>query len=429
VARTFTRYKEIQLSTSDDYHDFKAAKEELNKRLKELNHELNVLLHKQASGLKYENWLANHQPFHWFAEFYEIIHGWGGFDVIIGNPPYVQYSENNFPYRVLEDLYETSKSGNLYSFVYERSQLLLKNLGLSGLIVQISCLSTPAMETMRQRMTKHNSLLYVSNYATRPAFLFEGVTMNLTIILNQKKSNCEPIIFASNYLRWINKTRKYLFESIPYSQIFHHSIFYNYSLPKLSIEIENTTISKVVGVKEAVGNYLAPNKRRTPQQIFYRTAGGRYFKIFIDRDFGSESKSNKSKYFANETNVYEFIAVLSSNLWWWWYTLHFDMYNCKDYMMYSFPYQKNNDDGLIELGENLCNDLVSNADRKIQSYETTGDREQLIFSPSKSKYIIDEIDNVLAEHYNFTEEELDFIINYDIKYRMGKELGNGEEEE
>jgi len=35
--------------------------------------------------------------------------------------------------------------------------------------------------------------------------------------------------------------------------------------------------------------------------------------------------------------------------------------------------------------------------------------------------IIDEIDCVLARHYGFTEEELDFIINYDIKYRMGRE--------
>jgi len=33
-----------------------------------------------------------------------------------------------------------------------------------------------------------------------------------------------------------------------------------------------------------------------------------------------------------------------------------------------------------------------------------------------------EIDKVLAEHYGFTEEELDCIINYDIKYRMGKDL-------
>jgi hypothetical protein len=34
-----------------------------------------------------------------------------------------------------------------------------------------------------------------------------------------------------------------------------------------------------------------------------------------------------------------------------------------------------------------------------------------------SKPIIDKIDRVLAEHYGFTDEELDYIINYDIKYR------------
>ena len=44
------------------------------------------------------------------------------------------------------------------------------------------------------------------------------------------------------------------------------------------------------------------------------------------------------------------------------------------------------------------------------------------YFPQHSKPIIDEIDKVLAKHYGFTEEELDFIINYDIKYRMGDEL-------
>jgi hypothetical protein len=92
VANAFKRYKEIQLTYGDDFKEFKKAKSELNKRLKELNHELNQLLHKQASGLKYETWLQSHQPFHWFAEFYEIVQGNGGFDVIIGNPPYVEYS-------------------------------------------------------------------------------------------------------------------------------------------------------------------------------------------------------------------------------------------------------------------------------------------------------------------------------------------------
>ncbi len=39
----------------------------------------------------------------------------------------------------------------------------------------------------------------------------------------------------------------------------------------------------------------------------------------------------------------------------------------------------------------------------------------------RSKPIIDEIDRVLAQHYGFTETELDFIVNYDIKFRVGRE--------
>jgi hypothetical protein len=34
---------------------------------------------------------------------------------------------------------------------------------------------------------------------------------------------------------------------------------------------------------------------------------------------------------------------------------------------------------------------------------------------------------VLASHYGFTDEELDFIINYDIKYRMGRDAVDEEE--
>ena len=39
-----------------------------------------------------------------------------------------------------------------------------------------------------------------------------------------------------------------------------------------------------------------------------------------------------------------------------------------------------------------------------------------------SKSGVDEIDRVLAAHYGFTDEELDFIINYDINYRMGRDV-------
>jgi hypothetical protein len=39
--------------------------------------------------------------------------------------------------------------------------------------------------------------------------------------------------------------------------------------------------------------------------------------------------------------------------------------------------------------------------------------------PKHSKLIIDDVDRILADCYGLTSEELDFILNYDVKYRMG----------
>lgn len=44
------------------------------------------------------------------------------------------------------------------------------------------------------------------------------------------------------------------------------------------------------------------------------------------------------------------------------------------------------------------------------------------------RIILDEIDTVFAGHYGFTAEELDFILNYDIKYRLGRATGGDEED-
>ena len=38
-----------------------------------------------------------------------------------------------------------------------------------------------------------------------------------------------------------------------------------------------------------------------------------------------------------------------------------------------------------------------------------------------TKPIIDEIDQVLSQHYGFIDEESDFIVNYDFKFRVGQE--------
>jgi hypothetical protein len=70
----------------------------------------------------------------------------------------------------------------------------------------------------------------------------------------------------------------------------------------------------------------------------------------------------------------------------------------------------------------LIKKLAAQAERKKIS-SRSGDIIDIIeydeFFASRSKNIIDEIDLRLGKFYGFTDEELDFIINYDIKYRMG----------
>ena len=56
-----------------------------------------------------------------------------------------------------------------------------------------------------------------------------------------------------------------------------------------------------------------------------------------------------------------------------------------------------------------------------QARYQTGDVEFQQFFPQKSKNIIDEIDVALADYYGFNQDEIEFILNYDIKFRMGKE--------
>ncbi|HVU68047.1 MAG TPA: hypothetical protein VHD63_12990, partial [Ktedonobacteraceae bacterium] len=39
------------------------------------------------------------------------------------------------------------------------------------------------------------------------------------------------------------------------------------------------------------------------------------------------------------------------------------------------------------------------------------------YYPARARDVLDQIDRVLAEHYGFTAEELDFLLHYESKYR------------
>ena len=60
----------------------------------------------------------------------------GGFDVIIGNPPYVEYKKVKNYYQIIA--YKTLDCGNLYAYTWERSVKLGNSGSLIGLIIPVS---------------------------------------------------------------------------------------------------------------------------------------------------------------------------------------------------------------------------------------------------------------------------------------------------
>jgi len=118
---------------------------------------------------------------------------------------------------------------------------------------------------------------------------------------------------------------------------------------------------------------------------------------------------------------------MNSTLFYWYYSCLSDCEHVNDALIKGFriPDSWVKDDWL-SYAENLAKSLKSNSERKIITTKQGHKIEYDELDASKSKYAIDRIDEVLARHYGCTNEELDFIINYDIKYRMGREAESDE---
>lgn len=423
VANAFKRYKEIQLTYGDDFKEFKKAKTELNKRLKELNHELNQLLHKQASGLKYDHWIKTHQPFHWFAEYYEIMDNNGGFNVVIGNPPYVEYGTKLKAVYSLKD-YNTIECGNLHAYVAERCFKLISQTGLIGLIIPLPSISTSRMVTLQNlvkpKANKKGRNVWISAYDERPSSLFDGVDQRLIIELISKE-NDECNLYTTGIKRWYSSTRDILFPSINYSKQSAKNLTYTTSILKIQNDIFETEILKKFYLNKPIS--FLKSEQPTKGVIYYRTAGGRYWKVISDKPSGTDTVSEKAAYF-RILNSNQAVALISSSTFWWYYSCHFDMFNLKDYMIFGFRFSDASPEILTQLnklGKEYLKSLEENAEIKSINSKTKGTIEQKQYAVGKSKSIIDEIDKVLAQHYKFNSDELEFIINYDIKNRLGKE--------
>lgn len=427
VSRAFNRYRDIQLKYGENFNDFKYSKDQLNLRLNELRDHLDVVIGKSyyPSQYKKKNWIETHQPFHWYAEFYDIIHDRKGFDVIIGNPPYVVYNKDKYYYKVIG--YRTEVCSDLYAYVIERSLNIKKETSNLGMILPISLVSADGFDKLRSLLDNYNNENIFSNYAMRPSKLFNGADKHLSILisLNGKDS----INYTSKYYRWFSEERNSLFSQIYYVKN-NKKLLFNTSYPKLGSNLETKIIGKIKKHKP-----LSFNFSKSSNNVIYHTRKLRYFLQFLNKppiiyeEDGSIRLSSEVKeiYFPNSLIKDASLSVYLSSLFFYFFILYSDCRNLNKREIYNFPLDFNkvtesNKHGLAKFGTKITKSLQEESHFMESTYKKYGRLKIQVFQPRKSKYIADSIDQILSSIYNFTQEELDFIINYDLKYRMGDEL-------
>jgi hypothetical protein len=200
------------------------------------------------------------------------------------------------------------------------------------------------------------------------------------------------------------------------------------AFPKIGISIERDILRKVLASEQTLGNQATTNG----QYVLYHTRKLRYFVQFMDcppkiveEDGRPRITSELKEVLFDKCEDRDVaLAAYCSSVFFWYFLTFSDCRNLNKREVYAFPLKlsdvsKSEKANLSTLANTLMKNLQDNSHMHVMEYKKYGILKVQVFAPRLSKPVIDEIDKVLAEHYGFTDEELDFIINYDIKYRMG----------
>lgn len=425
-------FRQMQTQEGMDSKQFADAKKSLRQKLDVLDHKLDVYLAGEyginaAKKQKFEAWKSGHQPFHWLVEFYGIMKS-GGFDVIIGNPPYVELDEVS-GYTPLG--YSCSDCGNLYALVMERCFALCPPQGHMGFIVPVSSISTDRYSNL-QRLIRKRPLHY-SSYDDRPSRLFDGLE-HIRLTIHLLGSGTTPIrSYSTRYNKWSAGERPILFNTLLYTQA--HPAIVDSTLPKLCSDTEGKIVQQLAAEGEKLSECYSKSGTHS---IFYSRKVGYFLQVldFAPRVLDGQGQLRppsefKELRFAKSDWSKLALSCLNSSLFYWFVTVFSDCRHVNKREVDAFPVALaklaggEQRDRLLQLTKKLMNDLDANSEHRKMKFKHDTLTVQCIL-PKLSKPLLDKIDALLAVHYQLSDEELDFIVNYDIKYRMGQNT-NGEE--
>lgn len=358
----------------------------------------------------------------WLVEFSSIMQS-GGFDVIIGNPPYVEFEKVSPNYKV--NGYNTLSTGNLYALTLEKCHSLLAADGHFGMIVPSSATCTDGYLPL-QKILLEQSALHISSYSDQRGKLFDIAHPRLCIILYQKRPHTKGV-FSTPYLKLGKELRDTLFQRLEYIEV--TDLIKPGIIPRYGCAIERTLHAKVHSQAHTLGEYVV---KSGSSKVYYTRKMSWYLQVtpFIPRIIDEQDRTRnpselKTLHFLSPEHADIAFVVLNSNLFYWFVTTGSDCRNLNMREVAGLPLDIDTMADLIRrdlrrLTADLAEDMQAHSEFRKMHFKSVGTLSIQCIFPGRSKKLIDMIDRVLAQHYGFTDEELDFLIHYDKKYRTSR---------
>ena len=420
VAHAYDTFKTVQLEQSSDLETYKNAKQELKNRLKKLDDLLNKKLYASTvseGSLKYEDWLKSHQPFHWLAEYYDIINGNKGFDVIIGNPPYVSMTQIGYIKSSKE-----FKCSDLYGFIIRRILTIKAKLGYHGFIVMHNLAFSRNFADVRDILKKESGTKWFSFYSRIPSGLFSGDVRvrNCIYLLSPNGSRH----FTSKLNRWFSEQRSVLFAASKYSIFQWNDVVPMLHLAELQALYETKKGKSIELLKDRNGLSMFFKKIAYNSLSVSNVAPPAYD---LKHQSIPQSELNDIKI---EKKYFPFVWLLSIGKFyiskWLTYGDDFHLTN-KDIMDFSFPFDAIIEDDkkkLLKIYEEVKKELPDTTQFKLNAGKYVG-----TFNTKKLWHLTDQSDYIFFKYMDMDADSIQQMVESHIAACVLTDKGNNNEED
>lgn len=139
------------------------------------------------------------KPFDWQEEFPEVFKQ-GGFDVVIGNPPYGAVLDNNDKKYFNENCGTSEYQLDTYILFLDKAYLLLKEKGNLGFITPNTWLTNINMRTFREKIVNFQTIEKIVNYSSKvfPAATVDTITIIISKLLPSENHSVDIMLVHPN---------------------------------------------------------------------------------------------------------------------------------------------------------------------------------------------------------------------------------------